>query len=88
MLRNIKFQRIDWWALIRGGRIFENVVSRLGACTSLEAYSRGCLIEALQYLTFGFLLSIESLKNDQTWLRRHFCQCSLSNELLLEPRLY
>ena len=62
------------------GRIFENVVSRLGACTSLEAYSRGCLIEALQYLTFGFLLSIESLKNDQTWLKDTFvnvvCQMS------------
>ena len=35
-------------AHIRGGRLFDNLVSRIGALR-VGSYSRGCLIEALQY---------------------------------------
>ena len=41
---------IEGWALIRGGRLFNDHVCRMGAYSRVDAYSRGRLIEVLRYI--------------------------------------
>ena len=49
--RGVKGGRLfEGWALIRGGRLFDNDVSRVGAYSRVGALSlRGRLVEALWY---------------------------------------